>query len=52
MLTARDRLASQGGTPVRGSFLPVAAPWIGEREKALVLETLDSGWIKIGRAHV
>jgi dTDP-4-amino-4,6-dideoxygalactose transaminase len=48
MMTAGDRLASQGGTPVRGSFLPVAAPWIGEREKALVLETLDSGWITTG----
>jgi len=26
----------------------VAAPWIGEREKALVLETLDSGWLTSG----
>ncbi len=51
-MTARDRLASQGGVPVRDTFLPVAAPWIGEREKALVLETLDSGWITTGpRAH-
>lgn len=41
-------LASQGGTPVRPSFLPVALPWIGEREKQLVLEALESGWITTG----
>ena len=45
-------LASAGGTPVRSEYLPVARPWIGEREKQLVLETLDSGWITTGRhAH-
>jgi dTDP-4-amino-4,6-dideoxygalactose transaminase len=42
-------LASAGGTPVRAEFLPLALPWIGEREKQLVLETLDSGWITTGR---
>lgn len=41
-------LASQGGTPVRATFLPVALPWIGEREKQLVLESLESGWITTG----
>ena len=41
-------LASRGGTPVRAQWLPVALPWIGEREKALVLEALDSGWITTG----
>ncbi len=44
----RATLASQGGRPVRDSFLPLASPWIGEREKALVLETLESGWITTG----
>lgn len=45
-------LASAGGTPVRSQYLPVALPWIGEREKQLVLETLDSGWITTGKhAH-
>src|SRR5262245_9514301 len=45
-------LASHGGTPVRDRFLPVALPWIGEREKQLVLETLESGWITTGpRTH-
>ncbi|MGH2669104.1 MAG: DegT/DnrJ/EryC1/StrS family aminotransferase, partial [bacterium] len=41
-------LASRGGPPVRDTFLPVARPWIGEREKQLVLETLESGWITSG----
>jgi dTDP-4-amino-4,6-dideoxygalactose transaminase len=41
-------LASQGGTPVRANFLPFALPWIGEREKQLVLESLESGWITTG----
>jgi dTDP-4-amino-4,6-dideoxygalactose transaminase len=48
----RETLASRGGAPVRDTWLPVALPWIGEREKQLVLETLDSGWITTGpRAH-
>ncbi len=45
---APSPLASQGGTPVRDRFLPLAVPSIGAREKALVLETLDSGWITTG----
>ena len=45
-------LASAGGTPVRSQYLPVALPGIGEREKQLGLETLDSGWITTGKhAH-
>jgi dTDP-4-amino-4,6-dideoxygalactose transaminase len=45
-------LASAGGAPVRDTFLPLALPWIGEREMALVRETLESGWITTGpRAH-
>ncbi len=47
-VSGRDLLASRGGTPVRDGWLPVAVPWIGEREKQLVLETLDSGWITTG----
>jgi dTDP-4-amino-4,6-dideoxygalactose transaminase len=43
-----DPLASEGGRPVRATFLPIAVPWIGEREKQLVLESLDSGWITTG----
>ena len=33
---------------MRATFLPVASPWIGEREKALVLEALESGWVTTG----
>jgi dTDP-4-amino-4,6-dideoxygalactose transaminase len=40
--------ASQGGTPVRETFLPIALPWIGDREKQLVLDALESGWITTG----
>lgn len=46
--TGTAALASQGGTPVRATFLPIAVPWIGEREKQLVLESLESGWITTG----
>jgi len=42
------RLASQGGTPVRAEFLPLSLPDLGPRERQLVLETLDSGWITTG----
>ena len=45
---ALEALASRGGRPVRAEFLPLALPWIGEREKALVAEALDSGWITTG----
>ncbi|HET7226296.1 MAG TPA: DegT/DnrJ/EryC1/StrS aminotransferase family protein [Candidatus Eisenbacteria bacterium] len=49
---ALEPLAAHGGTPVRQSFLPITLPWIGEREKTLVLETLESGWITTGpRSH-
>ena len=43
-----EPLASRGGTPVRARFLPLSIPSIGEREKRLVMETLDSGWITTG----
>lgn len=33
---------------MRDTFLPLARPWIGDREKELVLEALDSGWITTG----
>jgi dTDP-4-amino-4,6-dideoxygalactose transaminase len=41
-------LASRGGTPVRATFLPLTRPSIGAREKQLVLEVLESGWITTG----
>jgi len=41
-------LASQGGPPVRSSFLPLHRPSIGPRERERVLQVLDSGWITTG----
>ena len=45
-------LASRGGTPVRATFLPVSRPFIGEREKQLVNEVLESGWITTGERTI
>ena len=45
---ALEPLASQGGTPVRAAYLPLCVPSIGAREKQLVLEVLDSGWLTTG----
>lgn len=45
---ASGPLASQGGTPTRTQFLPIAVPDIGPRERELVLQALDSGWITTG----
>ncbi len=44
----RDRLAIEGGPPVRESFLVFGAPDIREEEIDSVLETLKSGWIGTG----
>ncbi len=43
-----EPLASRGGRPVRDTFLPLAVPSIGTREKQLVLETLESHWSTSG----
>lgn len=47
-----EALASQGGRPVREKYLPLTIPAIGPREKELVLETLDSGWITTGHKAI
>src|SRR5262245_37604549 len=41
-------LASQGAAPVRSEFLPISVPDIGPRERELVMQALDSGWITTG----
>jgi dTDP-4-amino-4,6-dideoxygalactose transaminase len=43
-----DRLAIEGGTPIRSSFLPFGAPCLGEEEIGEVVDTLRSGWIGTG----
>ncbi len=40
--------AAEGGTPVRGDYLPFARPSIGQSEIDLVVETLKSGWLTVG----
>ncbi len=40
--------AAEGGTPVRGDYLPFARPSIGQPEIDLVVETLRSGWLTVG----
>ena len=42
------RPALEGGAAVRANYLPVALPWISQREKDAVAEVLDSGWITTG----
>jgi dTDP-4-amino-4,6-dideoxygalactose transaminase len=37
---------------VRAQYLPLTLPAIGEREKQLVLETLDTGWITTGKRSI
>jgi dTDP-4-amino-4,6-dideoxygalactose transaminase len=43
-----DRLASEGGRPVRTAFLPFARPTFGQEERQAVLQVLDSGWLTLG----
>jgi dTDP-4-amino-4,6-dideoxygalactose transaminase len=44
-----ERLAVDGGRPVRSEFLPFGVPLIGEEEIAEVVATLRSGWIGQGK---
>ena len=39
---------SRHATPIRTTFLPFSPPFIGEEEKAEILDTLESGWITKG----
>jgi len=43
-----DKLAIDGGRPVREGFLPFAVPAIGEDEINEVVATLRSGWLTTG----
>jgi dTDP-4-amino-4,6-dideoxygalactose transaminase len=43
-----EKLASQGGTPVRDSFLPFHQPHVDADDEQAVLETLRSGWLTTG----
>lgn len=43
-----DRLAIDGGAPLRSTFLPYHQPWLGAEEEASVIEAMRSGWITTG----
>ncbi|MFC1801740.1 UDP-4-amino-4,6-dideoxy-N-acetyl-beta-L-altrosamine transaminase [Nanoarchaeota archaeon] len=43
-----EKLAIEGGKPVRDKFLPYATQWIDEEEKRELMDVLDSGWITTG----
>jgi dTDP-4-amino-4,6-dideoxygalactose transaminase len=43
-----DKLAIEGGEPVRSSFLPFGVPCLGEEEIHEVVDTLRSRWIGTG----
>lgn len=44
----RERLAIEGGEPIRSTFLPYHRPSLGPEEEAEVLDTLRSGWLTTG----
>ena len=48
IIQTSERLALQGGTPVRPSFLPFHQPLIDADDERAVLETLRSGWLTTG----
>ena len=48
MTTPPDRLAIDGGTPVRSTLLPYARQVIDERDIAAVTEALRSDWLTTG----
>lgn len=43
-----ERLAIEGGMPVRKEFLPIGRPLIGQEEKDEVMDTLNSDWLSKG----
>ena len=43
-----DRLAIDGGTPVRRTRLPYGRQWVGEEDIAVVVEVLRSDWLTTG----
>jgi len=43
-----ERLALEGGTPVRSRLLPYGRQWLGPQEWASVVEVLHSDWITTG----
>lgn len=42
------RLAIEGGSPVRETFLPYHKPFLGAEEEASILDSMRSGWLTTG----
>jgi dTDP-4-amino-4,6-dideoxygalactose transaminase len=45
---AVEKLAQDGGKPVREKFLPFGLPFVGEEEMAEVRAAIESGWLTTG----
>ena len=43
-----EKLAIDGGSPVRSTFLPYGRQWLGPEEERKVLEVLRSDWVTTG----
>jgi dTDP-4-amino-4,6-dideoxygalactose transaminase len=43
-----EKLALEGGVPVRNTFLPFHRPWLDASDEQAVLDTLRSGWLTTG----
>lgn len=43
-----EKLAIDGGQPVRNNFLPYATQWIGDEEEKEIMSVLNSGWLTTG----
>src|SRR5581483_8141769 len=48
MIGITEKLAIEGGAPVRARMLPFNAPNVGDDEIAEVVDTLQSGWLTTG----
>jgi perosamine synthetase len=48
LMSADDRLAIYGGTPVRRNLLPYGQQWLDEDDIAAVVEVLHSDWLTTG----
>lgn len=48
MENVREKLAIQGGSPVREQMLPYAQQWLDDDDIAAVLEVLRSNWLTTG----
>ena len=48
MTAAREKLAIEGGAPVRDAMLPYGRQWVDDADIAAVVEVLQSDWLTTG----